>query len=131
MNKDIKEAKRFGIILSVIFIVIGVVIPTLRKTDIHLWLVYLAAVVFIFAVFFIKFFVPVFKTWMKIAHLIGKIISSLILGIFFYLIITPVGLIMKCFGRDPLSKAWDKSTDSYWIRRDPKFSDPKRIEKQF
>ncbi|MFH1655791.1 MAG: SxtJ family membrane protein [Candidatus Omnitrophota bacterium] len=131
MNKDIREARKFGIVLSVVLIVIGVVIPTLRKTNIHFWAVYLSGTVFVLGVFFTKFFVPVFKTWMKIAYLIGKIISSLILGIFFYLIITPVGLIMKCFGRDSLSKAWDKTTDSYWIKRDKKLSDPKRIEKQF
>ena len=131
MNKDIKEAKRFGIVLSIVLIIIGVGIPIIKKSDIHLWLVYLAVAVFVFAVFFTKLFVPVFKIWMKIAHLISKIISSLILGIFFYFIITPVGLIMKCFGRDPLSRKIDKESNSYWVKRDPKLSDPKRIENQF
>jgi hypothetical protein len=131
MNKDFKEAKRFGIILSIILFTIGLIIPLIKKSSFHLWAIFLAIGVFVLSVFFTKIFVPIFKLWMKITHFIGKIISAFILGLFFYLIIAPAGLVMKCLGRDPLSKSWDKNIDSYWIKRDQKLSDPKRIEQQF
>lgn len=131
MNKDSREARRFGIVLSIVLLVVGVVIPTIKKSPIHLWAVYASGTVFTLSVFVTKAFVPIFKAWMKVAHLISKIISSIILGLFFYLIISPVGIVMKCFGRDPLSRKWKKDDNSYWIKRDPKLSDPKRIERQF
>jgi ABC-type uncharacterized transport system permease subunit len=48
---------------------------------------------------------------------ICRIISVVIFGAFFYLIITPIGLVMRCCGKDPLGKKWDKTRESYWIRR--------------
>ncbi|MBM3251650.1 MAG: hypothetical protein FJZ11_02560 [Candidatus Omnitrophica bacterium] len=131
MNKDSKEAKRFGVILTIIFFVIGIVIPIIKRGAIHLWLVYLAGLIFISAVFFTKFFIPIFKFWMKFTQLIAKIISAVILGVFFYFIITPVGLVMKCFGRDALSRKWNKDANTYWVRRESSLNDPKRIERQF
>lgn len=131
MNKDLKEAKRFGITLGIILITLGIIIPILRKHQPHLRLVYLAAVIFVFSIFFTKVFVYFYKIWLKISHLIGKIVSTVILSIFFYVIFTPVGLVMKCFGRDPLARKWQKDKDSYWVKRDPKLIDPKRLERQF
>lgn len=53
----------------------------------------------------------------NILSFICRIIAVVILGAFFYLIITPVGLVMRCCGKDPLDKKWDKTRESYWIRR--------------
>lgn len=131
MNQDFKEAKRFGVILSIILFVIGVVIPLFKKSPIHSWLVYLGGLIFVVSFFFTKAFIPIFKFWMKFTQFIGKIVSALILSAFFYLVITPIGLVMKCFGRDPLARKWKRGEDTYWIKRDAALNDPKRLENQY
>ena len=54
---------------------------------------------------------------MKFAFVLGWINTRLILGIFFYLILTPVGLIMRLFGRDPLHRKLDRKATTYWEKR--------------
>ena len=61
---------------------------------------------------------PVFLTWTRATYPIGWIISRLVMGAVFFLVITPVGLFVRRFGRDPLERAFDASAPSYWIERD-------------
>lgn len=74
---------------------------------------------------------PVYILWMKFAFILGWVNTRLILGIFFYGIITPVGLVMRLFGWDPLTRKIDRSAPSYWVRRADKPYDPKTTERLF
>jgi hypothetical protein len=131
MSRDIKEAKKFGIILSIILIVIGVVIPVFKDHSIHLWIVYLAGIIFLFSLFFTHIFIHFYRLWLKITRIIGKIVSSVILSIIFYLVVTPVGLIIRFLRKDPLDRKWDKQTDTYWLKRDINLNSPERLKRQF
>jgi hypothetical protein len=61
---------------------------------------------------------PLNLAWFKLGVLMGKIVSPIVLGIIFYLLITPVGLVGRLFGRDEL-KLKRGAEKSYWIKRDP------------
>ncbi len=69
--------------------------------------------------------------WMKLAYFLGWFNTRLLLGIFFYLIITPTGLLMRLFGKDLLDEKIDKSAKSYWIKRDLSKFDPKHAARTF
>lgn len=69
--------------------------------------------------------------WMKLAYFLGWFNTRLLLGIFFYLIITPTGLLMRLFGKDFLDEKIDKSAKSYWIKRDLSKFDPKHAARTF
>ncbi len=71
---------------------------------------------------------PLYKGWMKFGHALGWINARLILGVVFFALVTPIGLIMRLFGKDPLRMRTKKSA-SYWIRRDP--LDPQSLRNQF
>ena len=71
-----------------------------------------------------------FRGWMFAAYPIGFVISHLILGIVFFLVITPIGLVMRLVGRDPMTRKFDRSADSYWTRRNPE-SRAERYFRQF
>jgi len=72
---------------------------------------------------------PVYVTWMKIGHAIGWINTRIILGMLFYVLVLPMGLIMRMFGKDPMARKVDKSAPSYRIES---VSPPKdRLEKPF
>ena len=60
---------------------------------------------------------PVYSAWLKIAHLLGRIITTLILALAYYLVITPSGLIKRLFGGRPIPMKPNKKASSYWVAR--------------
>jgi len=61
---------------------------------------------------------PIFLGWMYLAYPIGWVMSHVILAVIFFLVITPIGLLMRALGRDPMNRRFDPSTTSYWEPRD-------------
>jgi hypothetical protein len=68
---------------------------------------------------------------MKFAYVLAWVNTRLLLSFFFYGIITPVGLVMRLLGRDPLTRKIDRSQTSYWVKRDPQPFDAKKYEHLF
>ncbi len=68
--------------------------------------------------------------WLRMAHALGWFNTRLILSIFYFLVITPVGVVMRAFGRDPLNRKWSAEQSSYWIKREEQRS-PDHFEHQF
>lgn len=67
----------------------------------------------------------------KVAHYIGWFNTRLLLGIMFYLVFTPIGLLMRIFGRDLLDQKVDRDAESYWIHKEDKTFDQKDYQRQF
>ena len=61
---------------------------------------------------------PLNRLWFKFGMLLGAIIAPVVMGIVFFLVVTPIGLIMKILGKDLLGKKFKKNSKSYWIKRD-------------
>ena len=75
-------------------------------------------------------FRPVYLAWMALAFPIGWTVSHLLLVIVYYVVLTPIGLLMKLVGFDPLERRFDRSADSYWVAHEtPK--DATQYFKQF
>ena len=74
---------------------------------------------------------PVYAGWMKIAHLIGKIITTLMLTFVYYVVITPSALIKRLFGGPPLPLKPDKGISSYWVTRSEPAQPQERFLKRF
>ncbi|MFQ5432192.1 MAG: SxtJ family membrane protein [Nitrospinota bacterium] len=79
---------------------------------------------------FPKVFKPVYVVWMKIAGFIGKVNTYLILTLTYYLVLTPIRVLMRLFGRDILDMKWEKDSDSCWLDREPE-RDLTRYDKQY
>lgn len=75
-------------------------------------------------------FRPVYVVWMALVLPIGWTVSHLLLMIVYYLVLTPIGLLMRLFGYDPLQRGFDRSAPSYWTPHDPG-ADAGRYFKQF
>ena len=73
----------------------------------------------------------VYIAWMSVAFVLGFIISHIILGLFFFLVITPIGLLARLFGKDFLSLKLDAKAKSYWLPRESKSKSPADYERQF
>ena len=74
---------------------------------------------------------PVYNAWLKVAHIIGRIITTLILALSYYLVITPSALIKRLFGGRPLPVKPDKEATSYWVPRTEPAQPKERFLKRY
>ncbi|MEP3274907.1 MAG: SxtJ family membrane protein [Stappiaceae bacterium] len=71
------------------------------------------------------------RLWMKLGLLMAKIINPLVLGLVYLVVITPIGLLLQLFGKDPMGRNMKNDSDSYWIDRTPPGPEPKSMVDQF
>jgi hypothetical protein len=74
---------------------------------------------------------PLNRAWMRLAYLLHLIVSPVVLGIMYFAVMTPVGMLMRARGRDPMQRAFEPGKSSYWIARDPPGPAPDSLRKQF
>lgn len=74
---------------------------------------------------------PLYVTWLKIAHFLGRIVTTLVLTIAYYLVITPSALIKRLFGGRPLPVKPDKKASSYWVARAEPAQPKERFSKRY
>jgi hypothetical protein len=130
INATPKEVRKFGITFSVL--AIGLAAFSFYKES-PLWVVFLGGSVFFFltGVWAYPILKPIYVGWMTFASALGWVNTGLILGVVFYLIFTPAGLVMRLLGKDPLGLRLDRQTTTYWVRRKSQAPDKKRYEKLF
>ena len=108
--------RKFGFILSGILIVLGL-IAFLRGHE-QYWVEWPLAVLILFLSFSaIRILTYIYRFWMLMAEGISWVLLRLILGVFYYLILSPVGFAMRLFGRDVLDEKIDRAASSYWKKR--------------
>ena len=115
--KDVKinSNKSFGIVFSVVFLIIAVY-PLTNNEEIRIWSIILSLIFLVLGLTNSKILSPLNKLWFKFGIFLGKIISPIIMGIIFFLVVTPIGFIMRVFGKDLLNLKYN-SNKSYWIEK--------------
>ncbi len=71
------------------------------------------------------------RLWTRFGLMIHAVVSPVVLGVLFYGVITPTGLVMRALGKDPLGLAYDREAESYWIKRQPPGPAPDTMRDQF
>ena len=127
---SIRELRRFGLTVGGAFLLLGLV-SWWRGHDVAprvLWALGVGlAVPGLLAPSVLG---PVRRVWMRAAHVMGEVNSRIILGIFYFLVLSPVGLVLRRF-RDPLDRSLNDGRSSDWVRREATPLDPARYERQF
>ncbi len=72
---------------------------------------------------------PAYPVWMALALVLGTVMTAVLLTLVFYLVVTPIGLLMRAVGKDPMHRTPDASQETYWIERTPESHAVKRMEK--
>ena len=126
--KNIKTSsnKSFGIVFSVVFIIISLY-PLLNQEDIRIWSLFIAFIFLILALLNSKILTPMNKIWTRFGLFLGNFISPIVMGIIFFFVVTPIGLLMRLFGKDILNLKKNKFS-TYWIK---KTNQKSSMEKQF
>ena len=116
-NEKIPTNKNFGTVFFVVFLIIGLW-PLLTKSEIRYWSLLISIVFLILGLFNSKLLTPLNKIWFRFGIFLGNFISPIVMGIVFFLVVTPTGFIMKILGKDLLNTNFNKEIKSYWINRD-------------
>jgi hypothetical protein len=115
-----KQLRSFGFTVGGIFALIGCWPLILRGEELRWWALLIAACLLIPAVVFPRSLVWVHKGWMAIGHVLGWINTRIILGVVFYVIVTPIGIFRRWLGKDPMGRHLRPDLDSYRIIRKPR-----------
>jgi hypothetical protein len=116
MEPKIGSNKSFGIVFFIVFLVIGIW-PLLSENNIRIWSLILSLIFLILGLFNSSFLTPLNKLWFKFGILLGKFMAPLIMGIIFFIVVTPIGLIMRLFNKDLLKLKFNNDK-TYWLKRD-------------
>jgi hypothetical protein len=110
--------RNFGFVFTVVFLVIGLA-PLAFGHALHVWSLVVAAAFGTVSVVAPGLLAPFNRLWARFGLLLHKIVSPIVLGIMFFVVITPMGVVMRLFGKDPLRLRIDRGASTYWIGRTP------------
>ena len=130
MKMDKKSLREFGFVTGIIVVLLfGLLLPWLFSSSYPLWPWYILAVLAGVALVMPMALSPVYKVWMRFGLVMGWINTRLILGIIFYILFTPIAMILKILGKDPMLRKLDAGLQSYRI--ESKSSPREHMEKPF
>lgn len=126
----IGSERGFGFVFAMFFALIAGIGWWQGSARVIWWLA--AALVFLLAALLApQLLRPLNRLWFRFGMLLNAIVSPLVLGMMFFLTITPTGWVMRLCGARPLNLKFDRTADSYWIKRDPPGPAPESLKHQF
>ena len=117
MNTNIprKQLRSFGLIVGGVFVVIGLLPVLWRGADPRWWAIAAAVLLIVPAMTVPQVLGPVHRGWMFIGHILGWVNTRIILAIGFFGLVTPVGLLMRLAGKDPMRRRYEPGVGSYRV----------------
>jgi len=115
MNIKLPSNRNFGIVFFIVFLIIGLW-PLLNQSELRIWSLIISLIFLVLGIINSKILTPLNKLWMKFGLLLGKIIAPIVMGIVFFLVVTPTGILLRLFGKDILMIRKNNS-DTYWIKK--------------
>ena len=113
---EIGSNRNFGLVFFFVFLIVSLW-PLINEGSPRYWSIVIAVIFLILGLLNSKLLTPLNMLWFKFGLFLGSIISPIIMGIIFFLVIAPTGLVMKLMGKDLLDKKYDNKKKSYWINR--------------
>tara|TARA_Y100000741_G_scaffold124998_1_gene94225 strand:- start:454 stop:837 length:384 start_codon:yes stop_codon:yes gene_type:complete len=111
----ISSNRSFGIVFFVVFLLIALY-PLTYSGELRIWSVIISLIFMVLGLINSKILTPLNKLWFRFGIFLGKIISPVIMGIIFFLVVTPIGLFMRLLRKDLLNLRYNKKK-SYWIEK--------------
>ena len=111
----ISSNRSFGIVFFIVFLLISLY-PLINSEEIRFWSLVISILFLFLGLINSKFLTPLNKIWFKFGIYLGKVISPLIMGVIFFLVVTPIGYIMRIFGKDVLNLKYHNNK-TYWIEK--------------
>lgn len=120
----------FGFVFAAVFVIVSLW-PLWNGAPVRLWGVGLAFTFATAGVLKPSLLQPLNRLWFRFGMLLHKVVNPLVMGLLFFVTVTPIALIFRLIGKDPLNRTPDPSCESYWIERDPDELSPDSMKNQF
>ena len=114
--KSQSSNKSFGLLFFVIFLIIGLW-PLKNGENLNFYFITTSIIFLILGLINSKLLTPLNKSWIKLGEILGIIIAPIVMALVYFVILTPVSLIVRMFGKDLLNLKFLKEKDTYWIKR--------------
>jgi predicted membrane metal-binding protein len=122
--------RSFGFVFAAVFVVIAS-LPLVRGAPVRWWAVALAAAFALAALAAPSLLRPLNRIWFKFGLALHHIVNPILMGAIFFLAVTPMSLVMRALGKDPLRLKLDRRSATYWIPRERPAPAPRSMSKQF
>ena len=130
VSTDKKDIRKFGII-ALLFFGILCAVGIWRQKPVPIYLFGFLSSLGLGFILIPGILKPVYRGWLKIAHFIGQVITTLMMAIAYYVVITPAALIKRLFGGRPLPLSPDPDASTYWVSREEPAQPKERFHKRF
>ena len=117
---QVKELRQFGLMVGGVFSVIGLWPMFLRGEAFRLWAVVLGSLLILLGSLVPTWLAPVHRGWMWVGHVLGWINTRIILGVIFYGLITPIGIVFRMLGKDTMRQSFSDTSSTYRVNRQPR-----------
>ena len=114
--KSQSSNKSFGLLFFVVFLIIGLW-PLKNGENLNFYFIAVSIIFLILGLINSKLLSPLNKSWIKLGEILGIIIAPIVMALVYFVILTPVSLIVRMFGKDLLSLKLLKEKETYWIER--------------
>ena len=125
--KSQSSNRSFGLLFFIVFIAVGLW-PIIKGEEANIYLILISLFFLIFGLINSKILSPFNKAWIKFGEILGLIIAPIIMALVYFIILTPISLIVRMLGKDLLGLKFLKKQDTYWIKRVKKLG---TMKKQF
>ena len=114
--KSQSSNKSFGLLFFVVFLILGLW-PLKNGENLNFYFITASIIFLILGLINSKLLSPLNKSWIKLGEILGIIIAPIVMALVYFVILTPVSLIVRMFGKDLLSLKLLKEKETYWIER--------------
>ena len=124
---EVSSNRSFGLVFFVVFLIIGLW-PLLDEGQFKIWSLFFSLFFLVLGLLNSKLLTPLNLLWTKFGILLGNVFAPIVMSFIFFLVVTPIGLLVRIMGRDLLRTKYNKSGKSYWIKREKRIT---KMNQQF
>tara|TARA_B100001123_G_C15209729_1_gene986728 strand:+ start:817 stop:1212 length:396 start_codon:yes stop_codon:yes gene_type:complete len=117
--------RSFGLVFFTVFFIVSLW-PLINNEPIRIWAIIISIFFLVLGLMNSNLLTPLNKLWFRFGIFLGAIIAPIVMAMIFFLVVTPIGFMMKIMGKDLLMKKYENKKKSYWINRDKPIGTMKR-----
>ena len=125
--KQSHQNRSFGLLFFIVFLAFALW-PLTKRGEVNLYLFSIALIFLALGIFNSKILSPLNKSWIKLGEILGRIIAPIVMAIVYFLILTPISLLVRLFGKDLIGMKFSSDIKSYWVKRKKRLGS---MDKQF
>ena len=114
--KQNNQNRSFGLLFFFVFFILALW-PLTKKGELNLYLISIALIFLVLGLLNSKILSPFNNVWIKLGEILGRIIAPIVMAIVYFLILTPISLLVRLFGKDLIGIKFSNDIKSYWVER--------------